>query len=662
MTEPESCTNRLGMKMRPVLAGQFEMGSADGEFNERPVHSVCISQPFFMSATPVTNVQYEAYDSSHRALRGKNGLSNEDNEAVIFVSWHNAVGFCEWLSEKEGRPYRLPTEAEWEFACRAGTCTPYHSGEELPELYHRAQGFCWEPVAVDLRVGTTPPNAWGLYDMHGLVEEWCLDWHGDYPAESMTDPVGPVDGVFRVTRGGSHNTGSRFLRSACRTGTLPEDRSWAIGFRVVQAPPAEGRGRESGSSKAWQRQVAALKKEWTPIGGAAEAPVFSPPQPYVIPPAPDSGEPFYRHNHCPSIAWCDNGDLLAIWFSTISEGGREMTILASRRRAESRNWEPASEFFNAPGRNMTGSSLFNDGEGTLFHFNGLGVADAWAELALVMRNSRDNGVTWSKPLLIDPEHRLGNQVISGTSLTGDKMMIQPCDAVWSGSGGTVIHTSRDGGRTWANPADQNLETLFRENGRGNRIAGIHAGVVSLKDGRLMALGRSNDIDERMPLSLSDDGGCSWKYNASEFPPISGGQRLVLMRLREGPILLITFTDDASRVPHSTNKDFPKAERVGMVMRSGAGDLSRVFGMFAALSYDEGQSWPVKKLIAPASGSGTLDGGGWTGPFTFSPASAEPKGYLAATQSPDGLIHLVSSRLYYRFNLAWIEDTSGAESS
>ena len=647
-------TNSLDMKMQPVKPGTFRMGSASGEPDEQPVHSVRITRPFFMAATPVTNAQYELFEPEHRRLRGKRGLSREDDEAVVFVSWQDAIDFCDWLSEREGQPYRLPTEAEWEFACRAGTTTPYHTGEELPEPEHRAQEFNWDPVEVPMTVGSSAPNPRGLHDMHGLVEEWCLDWYGRYSSADQVDPAGPDEGVFKVTRGGSHNTDVQFLRSSCRLGTLPEDRSWVIGFRVVQAEDPGEHTSQPQSPKAWQSDVTRVQVDWS-AKSAGEKAVFESPTPFVIPPGEGSSEPFYPHNHCPSITWCDNGDLLAIWFSTINEGGREMTILASRRRVDAEGWEPASEFFNVPGRNLTGSSLFNNGEGTLFHFNGLGVTEGWANLAMVLRTSEDNGASWSRPRLIQPEHRRGHQVISGTSMTAGKTMIQPCDAVWSGSGGTVIHLSRDGGLHWSNPADETLETTFAEGERGNRIAGIHAGVVPLKDGRLFALGRDDNIDGRMPVSISEDQGRSWHYAASEFPPLAMGQRLVLMRLREGPILLVSFTDPSSILDAQDGDEGLNAGPTGMVMRNGAGEETRVYGMFAALSYDEGRTWPVKRLVAPAEGQREMNGGAWTGEFTLSPISAETKGYLAATQSPDGIIHLISSRLHYRFNLSWIEN-------
>ena len=237
----DSVSNSLGMKLVPIQPGAFLMGSADGDWDERPLHEATIRRLFFMGVTEVTNVQYEQFDPQHKQLRGKLGFSKEDDEAVVFVSWEQAVAFCKWLSEKEGKPYRLPTEAEWEYACRAGTTTRYHTGETLPDPFHKNVVMSWFPGkhsdndVVPLHVAKTPPNPWGLHDMHGNVEEWCLDWYGPYAADAQTDPVGRAAGHFRVTRGGSHSTTLEFLRAANRSGTLPEDKSWLIGFRVVQA-------------------------------------------------------------------------------------------------------------------------------------------------------------------------------------------------------------------------------------------------------------------------------------------------------------------------------------------------------------------------------------------------------------------------------------------
>ena len=644
----EAFENSLGMKMVRIPAGAFQMGSEAGDWDERPVHTVAIRRPFFIAATEVTNSQYERFDPEHKKLRGKRGLSRADDEPAIFVSWHDAVAFCRWLSEREGKPYRLPTEAEWEYACRAGTTTAYHTGDSLPEVYHKSQKFGWDPVPVPLSVAATPPNAWGLCDVHGNVEEWCHDRYGPYPAGPQVDPIGRAEGEMKVTRGGSHNTPVDHLRSANRLGTLPEDRHWLIGFRVVQAELPDGEPLPAPPPPRWAQEVSQAKHDWSG-GPNADEPYFAGPIPFVHVPPESNGPLFSRHNHCPSITWCDNGDLLAVWFSTNTERGREMTIAASRLRAGRDRWDPAAEFFKAPDRNMTGSSLYHDGQGKLHHFNGLEAGGGWANLALVMRTSTDNGASWTTRL-IEPHHQPRNQVIDGTLRTREGYLMQPCDAVYGGNGGTAIHMSRDGGQTWTDPGAGTPKPDFQRDPSGATIAGIHAGVVQLGDGRLLAFGRgdnrlgSNDnIAQRMPQSISPDLGKTWHYSASPWPPIDGGQRLVLTRLREGPLLLVSYTD-SSRLPAE--------KRQGMLFDDGRGGRFRGFGLFAALSFDEGASWPVRKLITP--GEGRFDGGAWTDEFRTDAARAEPKGYLAATETPDNVVHLISSRLHYRFNLAWLE--------
>lgn len=630
-----------------IPAGSFYMGgTGEGEdFDEAPVHKVTISRPFRMGQTEVTNAQFEAFRPEHRAYRGKNGLSSGDDEAVTFVSYHDAVAFCEWLSQKEGKTYRLPTEAEWEYACRAGTYYDFYTGDGLPENYRKHQQTTRDYAAVSLRVGQTPPNAFGLYDMHGNVEEWCLDWYGPYSAEEQTDPAGYATGFYRVTRGGSHNTPDKYLRSANRMAMIPEDKHALTGFRVVQA---EYPSQPTLIDETPHRHANAVRQQAFTWSKNDTTPFFTAPVPYVITPACGSSEPFFRHNHQPAITWCDNGDLLAAWFSADEENGRGMVVLASRLRAGSDQWEEASLFFKVPDRNMTGLALFNDGEGRLYHLNGVEAAGDWQNLAMALRVSTDNGATWSAPRLIAPEHTKRHQIIAGTIRTREGWLIQACDAGPGSHDGAAIHISKDGGATWHDPWDGAPLPDFHEGGSGSTIAGIHAGVVQLADGSLMALARGNSIEDeqgrlRMPMSLSKDGGKTWEYHASEFPPIDGGQRLVFTRLKEGPLLLISFTDHPLRTPEN--------ER-GMLFPDRAGNNYRGYGLYAALSFDEGKTWPVRKLLTDGE-TRFLNGGAWTRFFLMDQTHAEPRGYMAATQTPDGMIHLVSSRLYYRFNLAWL---------
>lgn len=449
-----------------------------------------------------------------------------------------------------------------------------------------------------------------------------------YDAAEQTDPVGPSDGLYRVTRGGSHHTPVEYLRSANRMGMIPEDRQSLTGFRVVQSDYP-------------------LQKATQDIN----SPIFLEPIPFVVKPTLNT-VPFYRHNHQPSITWCDNGDLLAAWFSANVENGRGMVVLSSRLKKGAERWTPAELFFSVPDRNVTGTSLFNDGKGHLFHFNGVEAAGDWQNLALILRESNDGGMSWSRPHIIEPEHTRRHQVISGTISNSRGWIYQLCDAGPGGNDGASIHISKDGGKTWYDPWDGKPLPDFTEGGKGSTIAGIHAGLVIRRDGSLMALGRGNSIigkdgKKHMPMSVSYDNGKTWNYSASEFPPIDGGQRLVLMRLREGPLLLVSFTDHPQRTP--------AAER-GMLFEDSSGKTYKGYGMYAAISYDDGKTWPVKRLVNDGK-ERHLDGGAWTGFFDMDATHAEPRGYLAGTQSPDGMIHILSSRMHHRFNLKWIEQNT-----
>ncbi|MHB0946158.1 MAG: SUMF1/EgtB/PvdO family nonheme iron enzyme [Sedimentisphaerales bacterium] len=633
--------NSIGMKLVLVESGDFVMGQEqDGDFDEKPAHRVQITRPFWMSAAVVTNEQYEKFDRSHRKFRGRKGFSKNDSEAVVFVSWYDAMNFCKWLSAREGKTYRLPTEAEWEYACRAGTSTAYNTGKTLPDEYHRNQKFSWKLRRASLATGKTTPNDWGLYDMHGLVEEWCYDWYGPYEKGIRKDPVGRVAGSFKVTRGGSHSTDVSFLRSANRLGTIPQDKHWLIGFRVVQGEMPKTKPLPAPPPQLCMSGVSQKKYNWS-TDKKTSAPLFAPPICYIKGHAKGFGRPFYKYHHCPAITWCPNGDLLAAWFNTNSEIGREMTIVASRLRAGCKEWEPASEFFKTPDRNMTGTSLFHDGRGTLYHTNGLSEGDGWANLAWTLRKSTDNGRTWSEPIFGNSEHQLHNQIIAGMFMTREGYLVQPCDATWGEGGGSVIHISRDEGKIWTNPGAGCDKPKFCDKSSGKIIAGIHASVVQLTDGRLMAIGRSNNIDQKMAISISRNMGRTWTYSASEFPPVGSCQRISLMRLMEGQLLLVSFTD----LLDSKNPQ-------GITFTNDAGEPQKGFGLFAALSMDDGKTWPVKRLLTDgrrARKMKTLDGK----TFVMSPTTAEQAGYLAATQTPDGVIHLLSSYWHYRFNLAWL---------
>ena len=460
--EGKTHTNSLGMQLVRIEPGTFTMGSEnaalsneltggkahlrDGDWDEKPVHQVSLTTPFYIGIFQVTNAQYEQFQSSHSKRRGKLGFSQDDDEAVVFVDWHDATRFCEWLSEKEGLPYRLPTEAEWEYVCRAGTTTHFHTGDTLPAAFHKNVGESWYPDAgrsrgaeevVPLHVGQTQPNAWGVHDMHGNVEEWCRDWYGPYEPHPQVDPVGRETGLYRVTRGGSHSTLLCYLRSANRMAAVPEDKHWYIGFRVVCGETPQTSPTPAPKVALWGRDV----KQEPKSAPAPETPYFAAPIPYVKIPDGSNGPLFSAHNHVPAIVECANGDLFAAWYSCVTERGRELTVAASRLRFGETEWEPAEPFWGPPDRNNHATALWRNENGRIYHFNGLSAAATWGPLALVMRYSDDNGATWSKPRFISPEHRLRHMPITSVFRRQNGSILLACDAVSGGNGGTAIWLS-----------------------------------------------------------------------------------------------------------------------------------------------------------------------------------------------------------------------------
>ncbi len=228
-------TNSIGMQLKLIPAGEFLMGSPAGEAgrdsDEGPQHRVKITKPFYLGVHEVTQAQYEA------VMGKKPSYFKGSDLPVESVSWEEAKEFCQRLSARENRTYRLPTEAEWEYACRANTTTAYNFGNETSQL----GGSAWFYGNSDGKthsVGAKRPNAWGLYDMHGNVWEWCEDWYGaEYYAKSPPeDPTGPATGSDRVFRGGSWSVSAANCRAANRSGYVPGYRNSRLGFRVAAVP------------------------------------------------------------------------------------------------------------------------------------------------------------------------------------------------------------------------------------------------------------------------------------------------------------------------------------------------------------------------------------------------------------------------------------------
>lgn len=274
--------NGVKLEMALIPAGAFVMGDDMGLDDEKPVHKVTIGKPFYMGKHEVTVEQFRRFveatgyvtdaekGTGFQGAFGWNrdtkefkmnanyswrntGFAQSDAHPVVNVSWNDAMAFCRWLSGKEGKMCRLPTEAEWEYACRAGTTTRYSHGNDpegsatagnvadsafeaqFPELkgeVKASDGYAYTSPA-----GNFLPNPFGLYDMHGNVWEWCADWYdAEYYAKSPThDPGGPAIGEERTYRGGGWFNCARGFRSASRSGGLPENRHLTLGFRVAVA-------------------------------------------------------------------------------------------------------------------------------------------------------------------------------------------------------------------------------------------------------------------------------------------------------------------------------------------------------------------------------------------------------------------------------------------
>jgi len=606
-------TNSIGMKLVRLEPGDFVMGTGEQpptsreewlsrDSDESPAHKVRITMSFLMGAHEVTNAQFEMFDPQHKKWRGQVGGSKADDEPVTFVTWQQAVDFCAWLSKKEGKPYRLPTEAEWEFACRAGTTTAFHMGDKLTDTDANIGSKDGKLLNQPSKVGSYKPNAWGLHDMHGNVVEWCHDWHGPYEPGVQTDPVGRSDGHARIVRGWSYQKPgfqemTRFCRSANRSGFLPEDANRYTGFRVVQGEMPRTKPLPVAEPPLHQRDVTL-----SPGGrGKGEGGRPDPAKPFFVnyaagkknPTIPPNtwGPIFSNHNHFSAVCVCPNGDVLAAWYTCVGESDRQLAQAASRLRAGSDTWDPASLFFGVPDVNCHAPVLLRDGK-RIYHFCTQSL-QGWDNATNIVRWSDDSGATWSKPRIMLPR-------------TSPDRLSQPCSAFVATDGTLVLACdgdghkderlmiSRDKGETWTVAKGDMRKTVGKY--------AIHPAIVPRADGAILCFLRGPDP---MPMLISKDFGDTWESHASPFPGIGVGQKACALRLASGAIVLLTV---------DRNKQL------------GGGSM-------LAMSLDDGKTWPhARKVEAPVSG------------------------YMSLDQAPDGTIYLIGSRLSFAAcNEAWIKE-------
>jgi len=225
-----SFTNRLGMKFVWIPPGNFIMGSPNTEQGRQPVpdepeHKVTLTKGFYMGVHLVTQEQWQAVTG-----RNPSYFKFDKNLPVEHVSWHDAQTFLGKLRETDDKPYRLPTEAEWEYSCRAGTTTTFYCGPTISTDQANFHGTVYRDKTTP--VGSFPANPWGLYDMHGNVQQWCQDWAGNYPQKDVSDPQGPANGTERVLRGGCYSFYAGYLRAASRYPMSPGIGNASSGVRL----------------------------------------------------------------------------------------------------------------------------------------------------------------------------------------------------------------------------------------------------------------------------------------------------------------------------------------------------------------------------------------------------------------------------------------------
>jgi len=618
-------TNSIGIEMVQVPSGSFVMGQdIGGDGDEAPAHKVKITQPFLMSVTEVTLEQYRRFKPEHKL--------STDGKATG-VSWHEASAFCEWLSKKESKPYRLPTEAEWEYACRAGTTTPFSSGKSPPTDTHAA-------------------NPWGLKSMHNSVIEWCYDWYGPYAANEQTDPIGCEAGMVKVVRGGKPDDNERvgdevglkpldYHRSANRTGLAPafgnppegvasekapDSDTAGVGFRIVQTPLPKTQ--PTRVTLPFVRQCIHLPGDWVKHAPATNRPYFR--KRYLLPIPPDNspdeeiaaaGLPrsFRHHNHSPGLEVCPNGDLLLIIYTSYREYEPGVSLMAARLRYGSDQWDMPEPMFDCPDANDHAPMLWTDWQsgGRMYFFWG-SPRLAVGGFPFQWMTSDDSGADWSEvhfPQFKGPIGPHSRQPIN-TAVRGlDGTLYISSDAI---GGTSVLWATPDNGQTW-----------FDTSGRS---AGRHTTYCLLKDGRILGMGGKNtDIDGYMPKAISADGGKTWTVSKTPFCMQANNQRPSLVRLQSGRLF---FAGDFQR-------------RDG---KQPAGIKEK--GSYVALSDDEGETWHIKRIpVAQPHEKDNL---------------APTLGYSAARQAPNGMIHSITTMntpcLHFELNEAWILSEADANAN
>ena len=602
---PDSVTNGFGvMSRRPE----------HGDYDEVPAHTVRISHAFRISVTEVSPAEFKLFDPSYTPNPSAPAYASG-------ISYQQAVAYCKWLSKKTGKPWRLPTEAEWEYVARAGGAKLYGNSDT--------------PPAVDAA------NPWGVENLMVGRPQWTLDWYGPYQPGDQTDPVGAASGYTRSVRGGGLDwrhtatktapdlnvpaTAPYFTRAANRASMAPAYSSHYgnIGFRVVQAPMPTTKPTPA---QQFFFETAVLQQPIAP--GALSA-------------APDSAKPWY-HTHelfpnldghsMPGVGWklglapglgvnyhnssiqqLPNGDFLAAYYNApINEDDPDQTILIMRRRAGSETWDMPDVFPQFADAGLAAPVFWNDKAhpGKIWMFFGFARLIGAPPFAYIVSN--DNGAHWSQvmfPYFPKPIGRYVSQPINSIVRAKDGTIYIPTDSTGrepDGNGSiSAVWATKDEGKTWYDT--------------GGRTAGRHTTIVIAKNGDLLGYGGKNsEINGHMPMARSTDGGKTWQKSETPFDELLSGERPSIIRLADGRLF---FTGDFNPTHQKhIHKD----------------------GAYAALSDDDGAHWTIKRL----------------------PANILTVGYTTSTQDAGGIIHIVTSKNKPNFeielNETWILDKNAGD--
>lgn len=606
-----SDTNSVGMTLVPVSTGSFVMGSAGSVANwdERPLHRVEITVPFFVSETEVTAEQF-------RQFKPDAPLNPAYAPYAAGVSWDDAQAYCAWLSAKEHRHYRLPTEAEWEYMCRAG----------------RGDDATWETKAGQ-------PNPWGIKNLLCGPVEWCSDWYGEYDFAAERDPVGYAGGFMKVVRGGDLDTfeksePQRYQRPSNRAGAAPNfgpyhDRApnpqgygrQRIGFRVVLAPDLATPAKPVAVPYARTGVIEATSDAMR--GPNPDRPYFRRRRMLPIPPEDTKQDAIVRaglhpsfrdHNHSPGFVVLPNGDALLVIYTSYSEYEPEVSLMSARLRFGAEEWDMPSPFLDTPGANDHAPLLWRDPtSNTIWLFWGNPYAEGHFPFNYI--RSQDNGATWTPVTFPHVTGEIGKslerpQPINTVLRDSAGSIYLAVDAAGGGRFGSqsMLWATTDGGLTWH-------DTL-------GRTAGRHTSFVLRNDGSIMGMGGKNSgIDNFMPRAISHDAGQTYEFGKTPFSQLNSGQRPCIIRLASGRLFMAGDYQPSKK----THKP----------------DSIKESGSYVALSDDDGETWHIKRL-----------------PGAYSEHRKMPSlGYCVARQAPNGVIHLITSlnhpALQFEMNEAWI---------